>query len=426
MKILLVEDSQTLRHATSALIRNAGHEVIIAENGEAALQLIENTPVDMIIMDVEMPGLSGFETTRLMREWLGGFWLPIIFVTGNSDDESYREGIDAGGDDYLIKPISPVIFEAKIKALERITDMRNQLHALNKKLETLSQIDGLTEIYNRRTFFEMAKREWLKTARMRQSVTILMIDIDHFKLYNDHYGHPAGDVNLKRVAQAIKQSLHRPSDILARYGGEEFIAFLPDTDRWDSVHVAERIRQAVENLRLEHCKSPTQNTVTVSIGGAVSAQTTGTNIDDLVILADKALYQAKDLGRNTVSLNESKPVKRVLLADKDPATLALLGNALQTHCQLLTTDNGEDCLNLARQTNPDLIVLDIHLPKINGAKVCHALKQKTQTASIPIIFISEHTEQAQRRIGEKVGVDECLQKPLDEAKLLSRINHYLN
>ncbi len=302
MKILLVEDSPTLRHTTSSLIANAGHTAITADSGEAALQLIEHAPVDMIFMDVEMPGLNGFETTRLIREWLGDHWVPIIFLTGKNDDESYQEGIDAGGDDYLIKPISPIIMSAKIKAMERITSMRDQLNKLNEKLETLSQIDGLTQIYNRRTFIELAKREWLQMARRQQSVTILMMDIDHFKLYNDTYGHPAGDIALQKVSSAISQSLHRPDDLVGRYGGEEFIVFLANTDRWDSVHVAERIRQAVESLKIEHSKSPSHPSMSLSIGGAVSLKTTGRNLEELIILADKALYKAKEKGRNQVQL----------------------------------------------------------------------------------------------------------------------------
>ena len=132
MKILLVQDSATLRYAMRNYIIEAGHTPLIAQSGEEALQMLETTPVDMIIMDVEMPGLNGFETTRLIREWLGGYWIPIIFVTGRNEDESYREGIEAGGDDYLIKPVSAMIIKPKIRAMERITEMRdqfNQVHA---------------------------------------------------------------------------------------------------------------------------------------------------------------------------------------------------------------------------------------------------------------------------------------------------------
>src|SRR4051812_44824138 len=204
MKILLVEDSATLRYAMRNYIIEAGHTPLITQSGEEALQMLETTPVDMIIMDVEMPGLNGFETTRLIREWLGGHWIPIIFVTGRNEDESYREGIEAGGDDYLIKPVRAMIIKAKIRAMERITEMRDQLNQLNAELEALSQLDSLTQIFNRRTFNEMAQQQWLLAARQQTPVSVLMIDVDHFKLYNDHYGHPAGDVCLKKITQAIR------------------------------------------------------------------------------------------------------------------------------------------------------------------------------------------------------------------------------
>ncbi|WP_286876163.1 diguanylate cyclase, partial [Marinimicrobium sp. UBA4509] len=230
MKILLVEDSATLRHAMSQYISEAGHTPLIARSGEEALQLLEDTPVDLIIMDVEMPGLNGFETTRLIREWLGGHWVPIIFVTGKNEDESYREGIEAGGDDYLIKPVSPVIIKAKIRAMARIAEMRDQLNQLNAELEALSQLDSLTQILNRRTFNDQANQHWRLAVRHQTPTSVLMIDVDHFKPYNDHYGHPAGDRCLKQITQAIKGCLQRPSDLLGRYGGEEFIALLPETD----------------------------------------------------------------------------------------------------------------------------------------------------------------------------------------------------
>lgn len=189
MKILLVEDSATLRHAMSHFVRTAGHEPVIAKSGEEALQIIEQTAVDLIIMDVEMPGLDGFETTRLIREWLGDHWIPIIFVTGMSEDESLEEGIDAGGDDYLVKPVSQMIISAKIRAMERITDMRNQLATLNRELKVLSQRDGLTHLYNRRTFEELAEKQWKIATRNKAPLAVLLLDIDHFKQYNDYYGH---------------------------------------------------------------------------------------------------------------------------------------------------------------------------------------------------------------------------------------------
>ncbi len=313
MNILLVEDSATLRDAHCTYIKNGGHSPIIAESGEEALQMMENTPVDLVIMDVKMPGLDGFETTSLMRELLGDYWIPIIFVTGKRDDESLLKGIEAGGDDYLIKPVSPVILQAKISAMERIIEMRNQLRSLNAELETLSQKDSLTHIYNRRYFDEFSRQQWLLASRKQQSIAVLMIDIDHFKLFNDYYGHQAGDDCLIKVAATLEHSLHRSSDILARYGGEEFIIVLPDTDTKGAVQVAETLCAAVEDLQIEHKASTTCETVTISIGVATATCTNGRNIEDLIHCADKALYKSKRSGRNCVTFEEFAPAKSILM-----------------------------------------------------------------------------------------------------------------
>src|SRR5690606_10868379 len=170
---------------------------------------------------------------------------PIVFVTGKSDDEDYRKGIEAGGDDYLIKPVSKMIIVAKIRAMERIAEMRDQLNKLNAELEALSQLDGLTQTLNRRSFNHQAEQQWLLAQRQQSSTSALMIDVDHFKPYNDHYGHPAGDRVLREISDAIRGCLHRPYDLLGRYGGEEFVVLLPDTDISGATQVSQCIGKAI-------------------------------------------------------------------------------------------------------------------------------------------------------------------------------------
>lgn len=160
MKILLVEDSQTLRRVLSGDLEAAGHEVLTACSGEEAIQRVEAQPVDLILMDVEMPGLDGFETTRLIREILGGTWVPILFVTSKEDEADFARGIDAGGDDYLVKPVKRVILQAKIRAMARIVTIRNQLSQANQELRDLSERCSLTKLYNRRVFLERAQERW--------------------------------------------------------------------------------------------------------------------------------------------------------------------------------------------------------------------------------------------------------------------------
>lgn len=425
MQILLVEDSATLRHAMSAYVSHAGHTPLIAESGEQALQMIENTPIDMIIMDVEMPGLNGFETTRLIREWLHDNWIPIIFVTGKDDEASISEGIEAGGDDYLTKPVSAVVLTAKIRAMERITEMRNQLNALNATLEKLSQTDSLTQIYNRRAFIEIADKYWRAATRRHSPISLLMLDVDHFKLYNDTYGHPAGDSCLVGVSAAMTASLQRPEDTLGRYGGEEFVVILPDTDRAGAELVAEAIRSNVEALQIEHSKSSTAEVITVSIGGATCSHTTGRSIEGLIKQADQALYKSKLTGRNKATIEDIRSHKTVLIVDDDPATLALISELLREHCNIVTADDGKECLDIARNIYPDLILLDIHMSGMDGDEACRSLKDNLRTASIPVIFMSSDQRSEQLKLGKKAGANDCIEKPLDETALLNKINRYL-
>lgn len=425
MKILLVEDSATLRHAMSHYITDSGHTPLIARSGEEALQLLEDTPVDMIIMDVEMPGLNGFETTRLIREWLGDHWIPIIFVTGRNEDESYREGIEAGGDDYLIKPVSYMIIKAKIRAMERIAEMRDQLNQLNTELEALSQLDSLTQIFNRRTFNEIASQQWLVATRQQQPVSALMIDVDYFKLYNDHYGHPAGDACLKKITRAIQSCLHRPLDLLGRYGGEEFVVLLSETDSIGAFRVAGAINKAVEALGLRHEVSPTNNVATVSIGGATCARTQGHSLEELIKSADRALYKAKRSGRNRALVDEVAAHKTVLILDREAESLQKVVVMLQQHCNILTSENPEEGLEIAFDVHPDLIIVDSELASADNHRLGRQLAKHPKTAMIPVVMMTNSAEEEGPLSDSYPGIRECLRKPLTEQVLLSKIQQLL-
>ncbi|MDO3382914.1 diguanylate cyclase domain-containing protein [Gilvimarinus algae] len=392
MKILLVEDSATLRHAMSQYIVEAGHTALVAESGEQALQLLEDTPVDMIIMDVEMPGLNGFETTTLIREWLGSHWIPIIFVTGMSDDEDYRKGIEAGGDDYLIKPVSKMIITAKIRAMERIADMRDQLNRLNQELEALSQLDSLTQILNRRTFNEEAQKQWLLAGRKQTHTSVLMIDVDHFKLYNDHYGHPAGDRCLKSITEAIRSCLHRPYDLLGRYGGEEFVVLLPDTDTAGATRVSQCIKNAVAKADIAHEVSPSAERVTVSVGGASCPQTSGYSLEDIIKAADRALYRAKHSGRNQYKIDEMTAHRTVVIAHPDDDVQQLASACLQPHYNLITADTADEALELALNIRPDLLILSPHMRDSGGRFLADRLAQAPRTRATPQLYLG-HVEE---------------------------------
>ncbi len=423
MKILLVEDSATLRHAMSSYIRNAGHTPIVASCGEEALQIAEHTPVDMIIMDVEMPGLDGFETTRLIREWLGDHWIPIIFVTGKNDEEDLHEGIDAGGDDYLIKPVSDVILKAKIRAMERITEMRDQLTQLNDKLTTLSQIDGLTQLLNRRTFEEKAEKLWRQASRDKEPLAVIIMDVDHFKLYNDYYGHQAGDKCLRAIAGVLADCINRPADLVGRYGGEEFVALLTNTPEDGAVHVAEEVRRRVEALYIKHRASTSDTKVTLSLGVSVTRFTTGTSLSKQIRHADKALYVAKQNGRNRVHLDIFNPHGCVLVVDANEDNLDLINHHLAGHCSLVTATTTEECLEIAENVQPDVILLGVQ-DELQTIEIGSALNTNSAVSDIPVVIYSDNGINL-GQIASDINASAELRHPLDKHQLVNVIDQLL-
>lgn len=424
MKILLVEDSATIRYAMCAYIEHSGHDTLVAESGEQALQILDTTPVDMVIMDVEMPGLDGFETTRLIREWLGDHWIPIIFVTGKSEASSLEEGIAAGGDDYLIKPVNEIILNAKIQAMERITKMRDELAELNKELTVLSQYDGLTQLYNRRTFEEKATELWDLSTRNKTPLTILLLDIDHFKFYNDCYGHQAGDECIRQVSSTLTKCLNRSADLVGRYGGEEFVALLPNTPETGASHICELVRSSIEALAVRHRDSSCSKVVTVSIGASVVNYTTGTDLDFQINRADLALYEAKSNGRNCSIVREYNPQSKVLVIDKNEDTLEMIKQSLMGHCTVITTPYDNECIALAEEYYPDLILLDVQ----EGNKqheLCLNLKKNPKTKGVPVVLMSTTDDAELKRFGKEIHANGCLPKPLDRDRLIAKVNKFL-
>ena len=306
MRILYVDDSRTLRVSTSELLRSMGHEVVEAQEGQQAINLFRVQQLDLILLDVDMPVMDGYETARQIRA-MGGAddWIPIIFLSGHAGETDIARGIEAGGDDYLLKPVGAVVLKAKINAMQRITDMRRRLVEMsrelalkNQALEVSSSHDGLTGIPNRRAFDHALERECQRAVRTRSPLALILGDVDHFKNYNDSYGHLRGDECLKIVAGALRHAARRKIDMVARYGGEEFAMLMPDTPPVSALLVASRALEAVRSLRLPHGGSATSGHVTVSLGVCAGVPASARQRDELVRIADRALYDAKSKGRN--------------------------------------------------------------------------------------------------------------------------------
>lgn len=296
MKVLIVDDQRSMRMVSLAVVSGLGHDVVEAECGQDAIDICSQEKVDLILMDVEMPGLNGFETTKIIRENTA-IWFPIIFVSAKTDTKFFSEGIRSGGDIYLYKPIVPEVLEAMIHAMERIAMIQDELHGTKLKMELLAYQDTLTGLVNRRGFDKAMELEMARSLKEKDPLSLILIDVDQFKSFNDNYGHQAGDECLQKVAQTLQESMCRPADIVARYGGEEFAVVLPNTTAQQAVAVAKRVNEKFAQLSYPHEYSTVSKFVTVS-GGI--AQFAGQSAADLVIAADKRLYEAKEAGRNRI------------------------------------------------------------------------------------------------------------------------------
>jgi diguanylate cyclase (GGDEF)-like protein len=305
LEALVVDDARTIRFAMSRMLQELGIKVTEASSGEEALASFRRRRPDLVLIDVNMPGMSGFNVVKEMRALGGSEWIPVIFLSSMEGEESIVRGIECGGDDYLVKPVSRVVLGAKIRALRRLEAMRHKLSDVsaelsraNDRLAILSIEDGLTGLANRREFDERLQSELGRARRGNYPISLLLGDVDFFKAFNDSYGHPAGDACLQRVAAALKRSCRRPADLACRYGGEEFALILPETGSDGALLVARSAIESVAQLGITHRGSRVASHVTLSIGCCTILPDAGGTLESIVKGADIALYKAKATGRN--------------------------------------------------------------------------------------------------------------------------------
>ncbi|MES2161603.1 MAG: diguanylate cyclase [Pseudomonadota bacterium] len=290
-RILVVDDAmeniQILHHA----LRDE-HDVLFALDGEKALEVALEQQPDLILLDAVMPGMDGYAVCAALRGSPRLQDIPVIFVTALSQPEDETRALEAGAVDFISKPFNVAVVRARVRSQLTI---KRQADAMRE----LSMTDGLTGVANRRSFNDALEAEWRRCARAGLPLSVIMIDIDHFKLYNDHYGHQAGDLCLQQVSAAMAQCAARPQDLLARYGGEEFILLLPQEGQEGAEVVARRILDEVRRLQIPHLMSPTSPHVTASLG-VCTALPPLDNLDSSTLIreADSQLYLAKQGGRN--------------------------------------------------------------------------------------------------------------------------------
>jgi diguanylate cyclase (GGDEF)-like protein len=291
--ILIVDDTSSNIQVLAESLRT-DYRVKVASNGKIALDILaKNTHPDLILLDVMMPDMDGYTTCQHLKNNPQTQNIPIIFVTAKSEYEDEERGLNLGAVDYISKPFHiPIV-------LARVRNHVN-LKLKNDLLETYARLDSLTNIPNRRRFDEDFANEWKRAQRSNSVLSLILIDVDYFKAYNDNYGHGAGDICLYKIASALNTVTKRSGDLIARYGGEEFVTLLPETDLQGAWQVAEQMRNQIHDLQLPHAYSPTSKYVTISAG---VASTTPQHIDistSLLNIADERLYRAKALGRNRI------------------------------------------------------------------------------------------------------------------------------
>lgn len=294
-KILIVDDL-TENVDLLMFILKSDYIVSGALNGEMALQIAQENKPDLILLDIVMPDMNGYEVCRQLKSNESTKDIPIIFITALSEALNEARAFSAGAVDYIAKPFTPLIVKARIQThinLKIKTDM----------LEQLVELDGLTGIFNRRKFDVLLNNEWNRALRKQKPISLMLIDIDHFKLFNDNYGHANGDECLKKIAECMKNSFMRSSDAVCRYGGEEFAVILPETDLEGAENLAEIFRLGIEALNITHEYSETADHVTASIGVAtVIPDPPNNSPSDFIEIVDTMLYESKRKGRNRVSV----------------------------------------------------------------------------------------------------------------------------
>ena len=295
--ILVVDDMTTTLLLLHDLLKDT-YEVKIAKSGTKALEILDApNDIDLILLDIEMPDINGYDVCKRIKNNETIKNIPIIFITGRTSQEDEEYGLNLGAIDYITKPFNKAIVKLRIKNYLN-------LKIKNDMLEKLSMYDGLTNIRNRRYFDETFEKTFSEIKRDKKSLAVLMIDIDFFKPYNDNYGHGQGDETLRKVAKALEKTIKRASDFVARYGGEEFVILLKDINKDGVEAVANNLLNAVRELKITHEFSKIENYVTVSIGVSYYNSSSDITKLELLLKADETLYNVKNSGRNNFAILE--------------------------------------------------------------------------------------------------------------------------
>lgn len=329
--ILVVDDALANVQLLSRMLTDHGYKVRKVLSGQMALMGVQTAPPDLVLLDVNMPEMNGYEVCQQLKANAATHDIPIIFISALDDVTEKVKAFSVGGVDYITKPFQVAEVLARVEHQLTLRDLQRQLRQqnlllqqkilehertmqeleqakvtlqqVNQELQRLTTIDDLTQIANRRHFYEYLTQSWRRLLREQANLSLLLCDVDHFKRYNDACGHQAGDRCLQQVAHTIQQVVQRPSDLVARYGGEEFAIILPDTSAEGALYLAEKMQLQLDQAQIPHPQSLVGEYVTLSIGATSLIPVADQSPDILIAIADQALYAAKEQGRNRIVLH---------------------------------------------------------------------------------------------------------------------------
>ncbi|MEW6363650.1 MAG: response regulator [Acidobacteriota bacterium] len=467
-RLLIVDDSPESIRILAEEFRETC-EVLVATGGETALDRASADVLpDLILLDILMPGMDGYETCRRLKANPRTQHIPIVFITAQDAEEDELRGLESGAVDYISKPFSLPLVRARVRThldLKRKSDI----------LAMLSARDGLTGIPNRRQFDESLNVEWQRAVRGQYWLALAMVDIDHFKAFNDRYGHLAGDCCLRRVAQVLGSSVLRASDLVARYGGEEFAAVLPQVDTAGASAVAETMLSRVRELGIRHERSSVADVVTISIGVSCVVPELHSSPSILIDAADRQLYLAKEHGRNRFfagsvgadsSVSSEAPAgspgdvvtsvggtdharmmrrprstgrapqgrapcedtdtDRVLVVDDDDINIGLLSSWLESHGYVVSSAlEGQIAIAMAETSRFDAVILDVVMPGLNGIGVLRELRRMHSATELPIIMATACNASTDIVEALSLGANDYVTKPLDLPVVLARLRAQL-
>ncbi len=444
MRILVADDDPTSRTVLTAMLTKWGYDVVAASDGDEAWRmLVEPDHPRLLILDWIMPGMDGIEIVRKLRAAETDDSHYIIMLTARDDKQYVVEALNAGADDYVTKPYDIGEMRARVGVGRRVVELQSMLacrlrdlNVANAAIAELAGTDELTKLANRRTFNERVSAEISAARRHGYPFSLVMADLDRFKKVNDSYGHDVGDRVLQAFADVLK-STARKEDLVARWGGEEFTVLLPHTAAGSAVLFAERVRKAFAETRCEGVN------LRLSASFGVADLEAEEGADSLIQRADNALLQAKQNGRNRVvatssesvetrgiSLNDRRTIVEntvILIVDDDPITTKRLVSIFhKAGFKTASAADGREAIDFVCKWPPNLILLDVHLPDMDGFDACRAIKNACGDTDIPVIFISADNDVSTKVKGFEAGGIDYITKPLEPAEIIARARTHLS